>query len=172
MMGTLQPASRRSFFISGTAAAASGTLTVQRTISEPASASSSVCFSVASISAVSVLVIDCTAIGAPPPTCTLPTFTPYVFRRAWHAPLSSKPAICVREAIPLSLTNPRFGRVAGGVMWCLAHAGAVLDLPLIFVCVEVPLGLRNQAVASHRPFLEPADSHVPSRAARTGVVAV
>ena len=46
-----------------TAAAASGTLTVQRTISEPASASSKVCLRVAATSAVSVLVMDWTTIG-------------------------------------------------------------------------------------------------------------
>ena len=46
MIGALQPASSIRFLISGTAAAASGTFTVQRTISDPASASSSVCFSV------------------------------------------------------------------------------------------------------------------------------
>ena len=33
---------------------------------------------VAAASAVSVIVIDWTTTGAPPPTCTLPTFTPIV----------------------------------------------------------------------------------------------
>src|SRR5580700_7216078 len=37
---------------------------------------------VPSISAVSVLVIDCTTIGAPPPTVTFPTMTCVVLRRA------------------------------------------------------------------------------------------
>ena len=87
----------RRFLISGTAAAASGTLTVQRTISEPASASSSVCFSVDSTSAVSVLVMDWTTMGAPPPTRTWPTFTQWVLRRAWRVPVASNPAICVSE---------------------------------------------------------------------------
>ncbi len=76
MMGTLHPASSRRFLISGTAAAASGTFTVQRTSSLPASASSSVCCSVVFTSAVSVLVMDCTTMGAPPPTMMRPTFTP------------------------------------------------------------------------------------------------
>ncbi len=62
-------------------AAASGTFTVMRTISEPASASSRHCCAVAATSAVSVLVIDWTTTGAPPPTWTLPTFTPIVSRR-------------------------------------------------------------------------------------------
>ena len=57
----------------GTAAAASSRSTVMRTISEPARASAATCLTVPSTSAVSVLVIDCTTIGAPPPTFTLPT---------------------------------------------------------------------------------------------------
>ena len=47
-----------------------------RTNSEPARASAATCRAVASTSAVSVLVIDCTAIGAPPPTMTAPTPRP------------------------------------------------------------------------------------------------
>ena len=62
----------------GTAAAASSRSTVMRTISEPARASAATCFAVPSASAVSVLVIDCTTTGAPPPTVTLPTLTPTV----------------------------------------------------------------------------------------------
>ena len=51
-----------------TAAAASASLTVMRTSSEPARASALICCAVPSMSAVSVLVIDCTTIGAAPPT--------------------------------------------------------------------------------------------------------
>ena len=47
-----------------------------RTSSEPARASAATCRAVASTSAVSVLVIDCTAIGAPPPTSTAPSPEP------------------------------------------------------------------------------------------------
>src|SRR5947209_19472865 len=101
MIGTLQPAPSNRFLISGTAAAASGILTVQRTISEPASASSNVCLKVDSTSAVSVLVIDCTTIGAPPPTRTWPTETPYVLRRGRPLPVTSIPAICVNILIIL-----------------------------------------------------------------------
>jgi hypothetical protein len=36
------------------------------------------CCAVARASTVSVIVIDCTTIGAPPPTWTCPTFTPTV----------------------------------------------------------------------------------------------
>src|ERR1700683_2436612 len=83
MIGASQPASRRRFLISGNAAAASGMLTVTRTSSEPAWASSRHCFVVAATSAVSVLVIDWTTIGAPPPTWILPTFTATVVWRFW-----------------------------------------------------------------------------------------
>src|ERR1700740_3564141 len=100
MIGALQPAASSRFLISGTAAAASGTFTVQRTISEPASANSIVCLNVASMSAVSVFVIDCTTIGAPPPTFTWPTFTPYVFRRGCSVAAASNPLIWV------SIINP------------------------------------------------------------------
>src|SRR5450759_5756812 len=72
MRGTPQPASRRRFLISGTARAASSTFTVTRTSSEPASASSSTCWTVDATSAVSVFDMDCTTTGAPPPTCTFP----------------------------------------------------------------------------------------------------
>src|SRR5689334_14245756 len=82
MSGAVQPASSMRRLISGTAAAASGTLTVMRTISDPASASAMHCAAVPAASAVSVLVIDWTTTGAPPPTCTapgpLPTRTPTV----------------------------------------------------------------------------------------------
>src|SRR3954471_2868375 len=59
----------------GTAAAASSRSTVMRTSSEPARASASTCRAVASASAVSVLVIDWTTIGAPPPMTTPSTAT-------------------------------------------------------------------------------------------------
>src|SRR5262249_13900334 len=58
-----------------TCAAASGVLTVMRTSSEPARASASTCSAVAAASAVSVLVIDCTTMGASPPMSTSPTAT-------------------------------------------------------------------------------------------------
>ena len=75
MSGAVQPASSMRRLISGTAAAASGTLTVIRTSSDPASASSMHCVAVPRASAVSVIVIDWTTTGAPPPTVTDPTFT-------------------------------------------------------------------------------------------------
>ena len=65
----------------GTAAAASSRSTVMRTISEPARWSAATCRAVPSTSAVSVLVIDCTTTGAPPPTVTWPTLTGTALRR-------------------------------------------------------------------------------------------
>ena len=59
----------------GTAAAASRVLTVMRTSSDPARARAATCAIVPAISAVSVLVMDWTAIGAPPPITTPPTET-------------------------------------------------------------------------------------------------
>ena len=78
MSGAVQPASSIRCLISATFAAASGTFTVTRTISDPASANSMHCCAVARASAVSVIVIDWTTTGAPPPTWTWPTFTPTV----------------------------------------------------------------------------------------------
>src|SRR5882762_9631681 len=75
MIGAVTPAPRTRFTISGTAWAASGVFTVTRTSSEPAWARSIVCCAVARASAVSVLVMDCTATGRPPPIVTEPMRT-------------------------------------------------------------------------------------------------
>src|SRR5258706_16316835 len=75
MIGAVTPASRRRRTISGTAWAASGVLAVTRTSSDPARASSRVCLAVDSASAVSVLVMDWTATGRPPPIVTDPIRT-------------------------------------------------------------------------------------------------
>ena len=81
MSGASAPAASMRRLISGTAAAASGTLTVMRTSSEPAWASSMHCLAVEATSAVSVFAMDWTTTGAPPPTWTCPTRTPTV---AWR----------------------------------------------------------------------------------------
>src|SRR3989440_6932920 len=65
----------------GTWAAASGVLTVMRTSSEPAIASSLHWIAVPIASTVSVLVIDCTRTGASPPIVT--TREPHT-ARAWR----------------------------------------------------------------------------------------
>src|SRR5512144_2831973 len=56
--------------------------TATRTIWQPAAVSSAICWRVASTSAVSVVVIDCTVTGASPPTATDPTRTCRDRRRA------------------------------------------------------------------------------------------
>src|SRR3979490_608514 len=83
------PSLRRPSRICGTAAAASSRSTVMRTSSEPARDRAATRAVVPSISAVSVLVIDCTTIGAPPPTATLPTMTWVVRCRALGPAASS-----------------------------------------------------------------------------------
>src|SRR3984893_18037045 len=79
-------ASRRSRMC-GTAAADSSLLAVRRTNSDPARASALTCATVPSMSAVSVLVIDCTTMGFVPPMETEPTFTARECRRVLMGPL-------------------------------------------------------------------------------------
>ena len=82
MTGTSTPRLSRSLAsIAGTAAAASSVLTVTRTSWEPAWARRATWIAVASGSAVSVLVIDCTTTGWAEPTRTPPTSTETVGRR-------------------------------------------------------------------------------------------
>src|SRR4051794_11474297 len=65
----------------GSASASSCDGTATRTIWQPEAVSSAICCSVALTSAVSVVVIDCTEIGAPPPIFTAPTSIWRVGRR-------------------------------------------------------------------------------------------
>src|SRR4051794_25999375 len=65
--------------------------TAQRITSPPASATARIWRSVASTSAVSVFVIDCTTTGAPPPICTPPTVI-------WRL---EGTALRVRDALPI-----------------------------------------------------------------------
>jgi hypothetical protein len=59
--------------IGASASASSWDGTATRTIWQPAAVSSAICWRVALTSEVSVVVIDCTETGAPPPTGTGPT---------------------------------------------------------------------------------------------------
>src|SRR5687768_14453223 len=59
--------------IAGSASASSWLGHATRTMSQPEAVSSAICCRVALTSAVSVVVIDCTEMGASPPTITLPT---------------------------------------------------------------------------------------------------
>src|SRR6188474_348564 len=81
MIGTSTPRPRTLRTISGTAAAASSVLTVTRTNWEPAWARRATWMAVASASAVSVFVMDCTTTGWALPTSTPPTSTLTVGRR-------------------------------------------------------------------------------------------
>jgi hypothetical protein len=65
----------------GSASASSWLGQATRTMSQPAAVSSAICWSVALTSVVSVVVIDCTEIGASLPTPTLPTWIWRVWRR-------------------------------------------------------------------------------------------
>src|SRR6202521_5302801 len=89
MSGTSTPICARRSLIFGTAAAASSRSTVMRTSSEPACASAATWRAVPSTSAVSVLVMDCTTMAAPPPTVTAPTRTPTERRSAAPALIST-----------------------------------------------------------------------------------
>src|SRR3954462_6690849 len=81
MMGVFSPSLTRPSTTCGTAFAAASLFTVTRTSSDPARASAAHCLMVPAMSAVSVLVIDCTTIGALLPTSTPPTLTVGVFLR-------------------------------------------------------------------------------------------
>src|SRR5215470_2626813 len=65
----------------GNASASSWLGTATRTIWQPEAVSSAICCNVASTSAVTVVVIDWTDTGAPPPTRTPPTLSWRVVRR-------------------------------------------------------------------------------------------
>jgi hypothetical protein len=67
--------------ISPSAAVDSSSGQETRTMSAPASSSRRICSIVALASGVGVLVIDCTVIGASPPTGTLPTMIWRLLRR-------------------------------------------------------------------------------------------
>src|SRR5215212_4922150 len=67
--------------IAGSASTSSWDGTATRTIWQPDAVSSAICCRVALTSAVSVVVIDCTLTGAPPPTGTEPTMIRRLCRR-------------------------------------------------------------------------------------------
>src|SRR5580658_5730295 len=80
-MGTHRPCFSSPSTMCGTALAASSLLTVTRTISLPARARAATCLMVPGMSAVSVLVMDCTITGAELPTRTPPMDEVKVFLR-------------------------------------------------------------------------------------------
>jgi hypothetical protein len=78
--------------ISPSFSAASRTGTAQRTMSQPAASSDQISSRVACTSRVSVLVMDCTVIGASPPTLTFPSWICRVRRRVIIYPPKSRNA--------------------------------------------------------------------------------
>src|ERR1700680_165742 len=81
MMGTRIPCLSSCSTMWGTAAGASVLFTGSRTRFAPARAKAATCCTVEGMSAVSVLVMDCTTIGASEPTRTPPTTAVTVFLR-------------------------------------------------------------------------------------------
>ena len=73
---------RDCFAMTGRAEASLSVGQATRTMSQPAAVSSAICWSVAPMSWVFVVVMDCTEIGASPPTATSPTVIWRVFLRA------------------------------------------------------------------------------------------
>src|SRR5688572_1728154 len=146
MSGAVQPASSIRCLISGTACAASGRLTVTRTISEPASASSMHCRAVPRASAVSVIVIDCTTTGAPPPTWTSPTRTPTVL---WSFTNDIEdPMVASRDREPLKGSRDRLAKSALGLTDILVTGALMTRLILAFAVAGVaamPLAAQRQA---------------------------
>src|SRR3954469_25896722 len=67
--------------MAGSASASSWLGQATRTMSQPDAVSSAICWSVALMSVVGVVVIDCTETGASPPTSTLPTLIFRLTRR-------------------------------------------------------------------------------------------
>ena len=94
------------------AAAASSRSTVMRTISEPARASAATCATVPAMSAVSVLVIDCTTTGASPPSSTLPTRTWRVARRGAGPKVQS-------ASVRISVESWAWGETTEEFIWLL-----------------------------------------------------
>src|SRR5919201_1528151 len=78
------------FLISPSFSAASRTGTAQRTMSHPAASSAQISSNVACTSRVSVFVIDCTVMGASPPTATFPSRICRVLRRRIITPVLSE----------------------------------------------------------------------------------
>src|SRR5699024_6644313 len=96
--------------IAGSASASSWRGHATRTMSQPAAVSSAICCRVALMSWVGVVVIDCTVIGASPPTWMSPSLTLRVFRRG-----ASTGGGCLTDGIPrlTEVTPPLWTRGPG-----------------------------------------------------------
>ncbi len=78
------------FAMTGSASASSWVGQATRTIWQPVAVSSAICWSVAPMSAVLVVVMDWTLTGAPPPTRTPPTLSCLVRRRSASGSISGR----------------------------------------------------------------------------------
>ncbi len=100
--------------ISGSASASSCEGQATRTIWQPEAVSSAICCSVAPTSAVTVVVIDCTEIGASPPTATRPTW----MRREGRRTASGRPGTAGRPretgSVVATAVSPGFRRRSRG----------------------------------------------------------
>src|SRR6266498_3566007 len=146
MIGT---GARATIVSSATASLSRGTAT--RTSSQPASTIASICSSVASTSLVSVLVIDCTTTGAPPPTGTRPT-------QIWRfdgiaamltAACAGPAASPFQDGILVSMSSVRVERDDGVAIVVVDRPPAnALDRELLAELVEVGTSLRESDVAA------------------------
>ena len=102
------------FAMVGSASASSWDGTATRTIWQPEAVSSAICCRVAFTLAVSVVVIDCTLTGAPPPTGTLPTMTWRDCRRSASGSggVAGIPRSILMRPHPFDLAHPRIPRPA------------------------------------------------------------
>src|SRR6266550_7456104 len=96
--------------IAGSASTSSCEGTATRTIWHPAAVNSAICCRVALTSAVSVVVIDCTDTGAPPPTATPPTRT---WRDVRRVASGAGGTAGIPRPMTVIATSRESGRVAG-----------------------------------------------------------
>src|SRR5687768_4051742 len=150
--GTATPIFSRRLRIPGTWRAASSVFTVMRTISEPARASAATCSAVDAASSVSVLVIDCTRMGAPPPMILSATRTGREWRRDCIGLFESEardrdPGMGLERDLAVVVEDGHVGRVADhDVEWRPArHLGLAAGI----------VQLRQQHLAAPVPDLDP-----------------
>src|SRR4051812_4626822 len=156
-----------SFTIRSSARTSSSRGTAQRTRSPPASAMAWICFMVASKSAVSVLAMDCTATGAPPPIFTPPTSI--CFLEAMKPGL--KPSYGMRALVPFRRVPEGLGgrRVEGAAKQgqeAVALFGAQPAQNLVLDLDDQVPGLPQAAPALRR------DRDLPCAAIRGGRAAL
>src|SRR5690606_22653759 len=151
-----------------------------RTIWHPDAVSSAICCSVAPMSDVRVVVIDCTDTGASPPTATEPTWICRLLRRSaiGRTGTSGTPrGMAVMSSLPVSgdrlahraqglLEGAHGGEDGGGLVAAVRHA--VGAARVLAAAVAVPVGLLDQLpVGRHVPVAHQVAGTLP---AEEGVV--